>query len=125
MNSTAVISTWLKEKGWTPFAFQEETWKHMCNGKSGLVNAPTGCGKTYSVFIGTILRFIEEHPNDWKQKKHNGLRLLWITPLRALAKDIGRAMEEAIEELGMQWKVGIRNGDTTTAERQKQKQRPP
>lgn len=97
----------------------------MCNGKSGLVNAPTGCGKTYSVFIGTILRFIEEHPNDWKQKKHNGLRLLWITPLRALAKDIGRAMEEAIEELGMQWKVGIRNGDTTTAERQKQKQRPP
>ena len=46
---------------------------------------------------------------------------MWITPLRALAKDIGRAMEEVIEELGMQWKVAIRNGDTSTTERAKQK----
>jgi ATP-dependent Lhr-like helicase len=42
-----------------------------------------------------------------------------------LAKDIGRAMEEVIFELGMQWKVGIRNGDTDTAERQRQKRNMP
>ncbi len=60
-----------------------------------------------------------------KTKSHNHLRLLWITPLRALAKDIGRAMEEVIEELGMQWQVGIRNGDTEINERQKQKRQMP
>jgi ATP-dependent Lhr-like helicase len=54
-----------------------------------------------------------------------GLQLIWITPLRALAKDIGRAMEEVITELGMNWKVGIRNGDTDTAERARQKKQMP
>ena len=53
------------------------------------------------------------------------MQLLWITPLRALAKDIGRAMEEVIDELDMKWKVGIRNGDTSIAERQKQKRQMP
>ena len=51
--------------------------------------------------------------------------MLWITPLRALAKDIGRAMEEVITELGMNWKIGIRNGDTDISERQKQKKQMP
>lgn len=85
------------------------------------MNAPTGCGKTYSVFIGAVVKFIDEHPDDWQSRKNNGLRLLWVTPLRALAKDIGRAMEEALSELNMNWKVGIRNGDTSSADRQKQK----
>lgn len=52
-------------------------------------------------------------------------QLLWITPLRALAKDIGRAMEEVISELGMQWKIGIRNGDTNMNERARQKRQMP
>ena len=86
-----------------------------------MVNAPTGCGKTYSVFLGALIGFINQHPSSYQSKKNNALQLLWITPLRALAKDIGRAMEEVIEELGMQWKVAIRNGDTSTTERAKQK----
>jgi ATP-dependent Lhr-like helicase len=90
-----------------------------------LVNAPTGCGKTYSVYLGSIIQFINHHPTNYQSLKNNGLQLLWITPLRALAKDIGRAMEEVIAELGMQWKVGIRNGDTTSSERQKQKRQIP
>ena len=53
------------------------------------------------------------------------MQFLWITPLRALAKDIGRAMEEVIDELGMKWKIGIRNGDTEISERQKQKRQMP
>ena len=56
-----------------------------------------------------------------KRRSANHLRFLWITPLRALAKDIGRAMKEVIEELGMQWKIGIRNGDTEISERRKTK----
>ena len=120
-----IISKWLAVKDYIPFAFQEETWLHIIEKKSGLVNAPTGCGKTFSVFLGAIISFINDNLNNYKTKHKNGLQLLWITPLRALAKDIGRAMEEVIFELGMQWKVGIRNGDTSISDRAKQKRLPP
>lgn len=120
-----IISQWLAHKNFKPFRFQEEAWQHIINRENGLVNAPTGCGKTYSVFLGALIRFINDHPDDFIGKKNNGLQLLWVTPLRALAKDIGRAMEEAIAELGMQWRVAIRNGDTDTAERQRQKRNMP
>ncbi|MBK9938366.1 MAG: ligase-associated DNA damage response DEXH box helicase [Chitinophagaceae bacterium] len=120
-----IISNWLAAKGHQPFSFQQETWQQISIGESGLVNAPTGCGKTFSVFLGALIAFINEHPADYATKKNNGLQLLWVTPLRALAKDIGRAMEEVIEELGMSWRVGIRNGDTDTAERVKQKKQMP
>ena len=121
----AIVLEWLNHKNFQPFKFQEDAWKEIIHGNSGLVNAPTGCGKTYSVFLGSIIQFINQHPTDYQTKNKNGLQLLWITPLRALAKDIGRAMEEVIAELGLSWKVGIRNGDTDTGERQKQKRQMP
>jgi ATP-dependent helicase Lhr and Lhr-like helicase len=120
-----VIRKWLAEKSYQPFAYQEESWQHIIDGNSGLVNAPTGTGKTFSVFLGVLIGFINSHPDSYQTKKKNGLQLMWITPLRALAKDIGRAMEDVIFELGMEWKVAIRNGDTTTSERQKQKRQMP
>lgn len=121
----SIIKDWLASKGFQPFAYQEEAWQHIINGKSGLVNAPTGTGKTFSVFLGSLIQFINEHPKHYQTKTKNGLQLIWITPLRALAKDIGRAMEQVIAELDMQWKVGIRNGDTGVGERQKQKKQMP
>lgn len=114
------MQQWLASKSMQAFRFQEETWQHIINNKSGLVNAPTGCGKTFSVFLGSLIQFINNHPDTYQKEKNNGLQLLWITPLRALAKDIGRAMEEVVEELGMQWQIGIRNGDTDINERQRQ-----
>ncbi len=120
-----IITEWLNKKGMSPFDFQQQTWQLIGSGESGIVNAPTGCGKTFSVFLGAVIQFINENPKSWKSKKNNGLQLLWITPLRALAKDIGRAMEEAISELGMNWQVGVRNGDTSTGERAKQKKQMP
>ena len=120
-----VIQKWLAGKGHAPFLFQEESWQHIINRRSGLVNAPTGCGKTFSVFLGAIIDFINHHPESYQSKNKNGLQLLWLTPLRALAKDIGRAMEEVIRELGMSWSVGIRNGDTSISDRQKQKRQMP
>ncbi len=120
-----VITQWLSYKNIKPFQFQLETWEQLHVGNSGLVNAPTGFGKTFSVFLGAIINFINQHPNNYKTKKKSGLQLLWITPLRALGKDIARAMEEVIEELGMSWQIGIRNGDTDTNERQRQKRSMP
>ncbi len=119
------VEAWLQSNNRQPFNFQEETWEHMHAASSGLVNAPTGCGKTFSVFLGAVIRYINEHPQSWREKKKNGLQLIWITPLRALAKDIGRAMDEALAGLQLPWTVGIRNGDTETAERQRQKRNMP
>jgi ATP-dependent Lhr-like helicase len=120
-----VIRGWMAKENKIPFRFQEECWQHLMENKSGLVNAPTGYGKTYSVFLGVVIDFINRHPENYQQKKSLGLQLIWITPLRALAKDICRAMEEALEALGLQWKVGVRNGDTSPAERARQKNRMP
>lgn len=120
-----IINQWLATKKIKPFEFQQETWNQISNNQSGLVNAPTGCGKTYAVFLGALISFINSSPVEYQTKKNNGLQLLWITPLRALAKDIARAMEEVIEELGMSWKISVRNGDTSTAERARQKKKMP
>jgi ATP-dependent Lhr-like helicase len=91
-----VIRDWLASKGYRAFAYQEDAWHHIIQGRSGLVNAPTGSGKTFSVFLGSLIQFMDEHPDDFRTRKKNGLQLIWVTPLRALAKDIGRAMEEVI-----------------------------
>ncbi|HYC41144.1 MAG TPA: ligase-associated DNA damage response DEXH box helicase [Chitinophagaceae bacterium] len=120
-----IIHHWLRSKGFYPFHFQEEAWHHIINGASGLVNAPTGCGKTFAVFLGALIDFINRHPGDFGKRRKNGLQLLWITPLRALAKDIARAMQEVITDLGMGWEVGVRNGDTSPSERAKQKRQMP
>ncbi len=120
-----IINEWLAAKDQHPFLFQQQTWQQIINGQCGLVNAPTGCGKTFSVFLGAVIQFINNHPKNYQAANKNGLQLIWITPLRALAKDIGRAMEEVIAALGMSWKVAIRNGDTPTGERQKQKRQMP
>jgi ATP-dependent helicase Lhr and Lhr-like helicase len=120
-----IITSWLASKDYKPFAFQQQAWQQIHTGNSGLVNAPTGFGKTFSVFLGALINFINQHPNDYQTKKKNGLQLLWVTPLRALGKDIARAMEEVIAELGMNWQVGIRNGDTDINERARQKRSMP
>ena len=120
-----IITDWLLQKGNQPFLFQQQTWQEILRKKSGLVNAPTGFGKTYAVFLGAVIDFINNHPSTYKTQINNGLQLIWITPLKALAKDIGRAMEEVIFELDLPWRVGVRNGDTSISDRQKQKRKMP
>jgi ATP-dependent Lhr-like helicase len=120
-----VITDWLAARDRQPFAFQEEAWTYYLQGKSGLVNAPTGYGKTFSLFLGVVIDWINRHPKDYPSKTRNGLQLLWITPLRALAKDIARAMEEVLQELNIPWQVGIRSGDTPVSTRAAQKKNMP
>lgn len=111
---------WFVRKGWKPFPFQLEAWESYLKGQSGIVNAPTGSGKTYSLVIPIILEALA-FENDSKK----GLQAIWITPIRALAKEIKYSAELAIAEIGLDWKVGIRSGDTTLTERKKQKETPP
>ncbi|CAL1516668.1 ligase-associated DNA damage response DEXH box helicase [Chitinophaga sp. MM2321] len=120
-----VVIKWLADKEQKPFKFQEDAWKAYLQGQSGLVNAPTGFGKTFSLFLGAVIAWIDAHPKDYHHKTKNGLQLLWITPLRALAKDLGRAMEAVLQELDIAWQVGIRSGDTPVATRAQQKKQMP
>ncbi|MBE2274556.1 MAG: ligase-associated DNA damage response DEXH box helicase [Flavobacteriales bacterium] len=110
----------MNEKDFVPFGFQMETWEKFGKNYSGMVIAPTGFGKTFSVFLAVIIDFLN-HPENYK----DGLKLLWITPLRALAKDIAKAMTEAIDEIGLDWKVAVRNGDTPQSERVSQTKKMP
>ncbi len=105
----------MMEKSISPFKFQIDTWQKFGNGYSGMVVAPTGFGKTYSVFLALISDFLN-HPEKYK----TGLKMIWITPLRSLSKDIAKAMQEAIDEIGLDWTVGVRNGDTDPKIRQQQ-----
>ena len=125
MDAENIITNWLAAKNRKAFAYQQQTWQRIIKGQSGLVNAPTGYGKTYAVFLGAIIQYINNHPKNYKTHQNQGLHLLWITPLRALAKDLARAMQEVIDALQIPWKVGIRNGDTSIKERQQQKRSMP
>jgi ATP-dependent helicase Lhr and Lhr-like helicase len=115
---------WFRSKNWKPFPFQVETWQAYLNGQSGLVNAPTGSGKTYSLVVPILLEFMQRHP-DYHKIKNAGVQAIWITPIRALAKEIELSTQRTIEGLGLNWKVGIRSGDTSIKERVKQKSNPP
>lgn len=121
-NSTGfqIIKKWMDEKDREPFGFQSETWFKFSNNYSGMVIAPTGFGKTFSVFLAVVIDYMN-HPENYK----TGMKLLWITPLRALAKDIAKAMSEALEEIGLDWEVAVRNGDTSTKDRAKQTKKMP
>jgi ATP-dependent Lhr-like helicase len=110
--------SWFKIQGWSSFEFQREAWKAYSDGYSGLVNAPTGSGKTYSLLIPILS---ESSANS----KSKGPRAIWITPIRALAKEIELSAVKAKNGLGAKWRVGVRSGDTSTKERAKQKENPP
>ena len=119
------VITWLKKDDKKPFKFQEEAWSYYAKGYSGLVNAPTGFGKTFSLFLATVIEGINLAEQKDKKKAKDRLQLIWITPLRSLAKDIARAMREVLAELELDWHVGVRNGDTTQAEKLQQKKSMP
>jgi ATP-dependent helicase Lhr and Lhr-like helicase len=106
---------WFASRGWAPFAFQREVWAAMAAGDSGLLHATTGSGKTYAVWMGALAR----------RQPRQGLQVLWLTPMRALAADTTRALQEPLATLAPGWAVGQRTGDTPSAERARQDRRWP
>jgi ATP-dependent Lhr-like helicase len=118
------ILAWFKNQKWKPHLFQQDTWKAMLEGYSGLVNAPTGSGKTYSVWFGILLEYLQKHP-DYKTKTKQGLQAIWITPIRALAKEIEYSTKRSCIDLDIPFEVAIRSGDTTSAQKTKQKKNMP
>jgi len=114
------IESWFADNGWKAFEFQREVWRAYLAGESGLVHSATGSGKTLAAWLGPLAEWMEEGGD-----KAPPLRVLWITPMRALAGDTVISMERALKGLGLPWTVGLRTGDTSSAERARQARKLP
>ncbi|MBO9666914.1 MAG: ligase-associated DNA damage response DEXH box helicase, partial [Bdellovibrio sp.] len=116
-NELSPVYEFFRTKGWKPFPFQEEAWDAFLKGESGLLHIPTGSGKTYAAIMGPLAKFME-NPRP-------GLKALYLTPLRALTRDLESAILEPIQ--GMKWplKIASRTGDTGYTQKKRQLAHPP
>ena len=124
-SGTNEIENWFYRQNWEPFDYQYEVWNAVLEGKNGLLNAPTGSGKTFALFMPMLIKWIDRHPQTYKELADNGLQLLWITPLRALAKDIEQALQRVLNEMEIPWTVARRTGDVSTRKKQELKKQMP
>jgi ATP-dependent helicase Lhr and Lhr-like helicase len=124
----ARVRDWFATRGWEPFGFQREVWDAYARGESGMIHAATGTGKTYAAWMGAVMEALNEAPSARRMRRRadaQPLRVLWITPLRALAADTEQALQLPIAELGLPWTVESRTGDTSQARRARQRERLP
>ena len=110
--STGTLSNlpaiFFERQGWDAFPFQEETWKACGEGKSGILNAPTGSGKTYALMLPLIA--------EAEMLREPGVKAIWITPIRALGKEIEIAAQRVKRVMDLRFTIGVRSGDTSAAE---------
>ena len=109
------VDDWLAARGWQAFDFQRTVWEHIGAGRSGLLHASTGAGKTLAVWLGALQHLQDAGP----------LTVLWITPMRALSHDTLKALQDAARDIAPGWKLAARTGDTTSSERAAQQKRWP
>ncbi len=139
-----LIEQWLASRGWRAWPFQREVWEAYDAGKSGLIQVATGAGKTYGAYLGPLAELIDEangripapvlppEPPPGKKvaprrrgEKVNGLRILYITPLRAVSRDIELALKAPVLELGLPITIESRTGDTKSSIRARQREHLP
>jgi len=123
-----VFETWFASRGWTPFDFQREVWNAYRAGESGLVHAATGTGKTLAAWGGPLLEWMSSAVSTARNPRRDRtppLRVLWITPLRALAADTEAALRQPLEDLEIPWSLESRTGDTSATLRARQRRRLP
>ena len=113
----AAIRDWFRARGWRPYAHQLEMWRAAEAGRSALLVAPTGGGKTLAGFLPSIA--------ELATAPQSGLHTLYVSPLKALAVDIHRNLEAPIAEMGLDIGVETRTGDTPQRKRERQRRKPP
>ncbi|SHL53770.1 ligase-associated DNA damage response DEXH box helicase [Roseibium suaedae] len=120
------FQTWFQSRGWSPRQHQLDLIGKLAEGKSTLLIAPTGAGKTLAGFLPSLVELDSEagrrKPGSAGSK---GVHTLYISPLKALAVDIARNLEAPVAEMGLKIRIETRTGDTPTHKRQRQKVNPP
>jgi len=118
---------WFAAQNWDVFDFQRDAWQAWHNGESGLIHSPTGSGKTLAAWLGPLQAALNEFAlaTDSTALQHIGLRVLWITPLRALATDTEQSLRTAAIAHELPIRIEARTGDTASALRAKQRHDPP
>src|ERR1700760_2414920 len=127
-----IFSRWFTSRGWTPRAHQLELLSRARDGRSVLLIAPTGGGKTLAGFLPTLVELYERGAKPKRMvstgrelRRSEGLHTLYISPLKALAVDIARNLETPVREMGLPIRIETRTGDTPSSKRQRQRRDPP
>ena len=129
----AQFSNWFANNGWRPHSHQLALLEKAREGRSVLLIAPTGGGKTLAGFLPSLVDLAVE-PKVGRDKpvsagrnvrRSRGLHTLYLSPLKALAADIQRNLERPVAELELPVKIELRTGDTSIAVRARQRRRPP
>jgi ATP-dependent Lhr-like helicase len=132
------FARWFASRGWTPRAHQLELLAKASAGRSVLLIAPTGAGKTLAGFLPTLVDLsyaaAGKKARDAASKlrsighdvrRDGGLHTLYISPLKALAVDIARNLERPVAEMDLPIRIETRTGDTPVSKRQRQRRDPP
>ena len=126
------FSRWFASRGWQPRAHQLELLAKAAAGRSTLLIAPTGGGKTLAGFLPTLVELSERGRGARNLKstrrafaRSQGLHTLYISPLKALAVDIARNLETPVKEMDLAVRLETRTGDTPASKRQRQRRDPP
>ncbi len=115
---------WFAERGWSPRAHQMELLAKAQGGRSVLLIAPTGAGKTLAGFLPSLTDLCDR-PKRRPGQAHRGIHTLYISPLKALAVDIERNLARPVGDMGLPVTIETRTGDTPSHKRQRQKLQPP
>jgi ATP-dependent helicase Lhr and Lhr-like helicase len=127
-----VFARWFAGRGWQVRAHQLALLWKASAGRSALLIAPTGGGKTLAGFLPTLVELSQRGARSRNLKstgrtlmRSQGLHTLYISPLKALAVDIARNLEIPVQEMGLPVRIETRTGDTPTSKRQRQRRDPP
>jgi ATP-dependent Lhr-like helicase len=127
-----VFRRWFASRGWAPRNHQLELLAKAQSGRSVLLIAPTGAGKTLAGFLPTLVELSERAAPSKRivstgrdLRRSQGLHTLYISPLKALAVDIARNLERPVAEMGLPIRLETRTGDTPASKRQRQRRDPP
>ncbi len=123
------FTRWFAARGWTPRAHQLALLEKAQAGRSALLIAPTGAGKTLAGFLPTLVELAQPRSQPAIDRagiaRPGGLHTLYISPLKALAVDIARNLERPVAEMGLPVRIETRTGDTPVSRRQRQRRDPP
>jgi ATP-dependent helicase Lhr and Lhr-like helicase len=140
LERTAILpepfARWFAGRGWTPRAHQLELLAKAQAGRSILLIAPTGGGKTLAGFLPSLVELSTPpargsagprklFSTGRDLRREGGLHTLYISPLKALAVDIARNLETPVNEMALPVRIETRTGDTPTSKRQRQRRDPP